>query len=412
MLLTDMACRNAKPAEKIKKLTEDGLQLWVKPNGSRLWRISYRYDGKQKLLAVGAYPRVSLADARRARENAKLLLIKGVDPSEDKKAKKREAEIVADTFKVVADELVAKLDREGRAKITMTKKRWLLDFAFASFGDTPITEIRAIDILKVLRKIEARGHYETARRVRSTIGSVFRYAVATARAETDPTFALQGALITPTVTPLPAITKPKPFGDLLRVIDGYEGLPTTKAALQLLTLLFPRPGELRGAEWAEINTTKAIWIIPDTRMKMRREHRIPLSHQAIAIIEGLRRLTGDGRLVFPSERSCERPFSENTLNAALRRLGYGKDEVTSHGFRSSASTLLNETGYWNPDAIEKQLSHSETNEIRRAYSRGTYWDERVLMMAWWADYVDHLRSGKDTDDMPPPASRRRAYASH
>jgi integrase len=400
-LLTDKECRNARPSKKLQKLTEDGLQLWVQPNGSRLWRFAYRYHGRQKLLALGPYPRVSLADARKARDKAKNLLLDGVDPSEERKEKQRVEQAETETFKVIAKEFVAKLEREGRAEITLRKKRWLLDFAYEAIGDTPIRAIGASDILKVLRKVEGRGHYETARRLRSTIGAVFRYAVATARAETDPTYALQGALITPTVTSMAAITEPKALGALLRSIDGYEGLATTKAALQLLALLFPRPGELRSAEWVEFDTAKAVWTIPAHRMKMRREHRIPLPRQAIEIIETLRPVSGEGTLLFPSERTRERPFSENTLNAALRRMGYSKDQVTSHGFRSTASTLLNESGYWNADAIEKQLSHAETNQIRRAYARGVYWEERIAMMNWWADYLDFLKSGA-SDEMAAP----------
>ncbi|MGD2134223.1 MAG: integrase arm-type DNA-binding domain-containing protein, partial [Maricaulaceae bacterium] len=400
-LLTDKECRNARPSKKLQKLTEDGLQLWVQPNGSRLWRFAYRYHGRQKLLALGPYPRVSLADARKARDKAKNLLLDGVDPSEERKEKQRVEQAETETFKVIAKEFVAKLEREGRAEITLRKKRWLLDFAYEAIGDTPIRAIGASDILKVLRKVEGRGHYETARRLRSTIGAVFRYAVATARAETDPTYALQGALITPTVTSMAAITEPKALGALLRSIDGYEGLATTKAALQLLALLFPRPGELRSAEWVEFDTAKAVWTIPAHRMKMRREHRIPLPRQAIEIIETLRPVSGEGTLLFPSERTRERPFSENTLNAALRRMGYSKDQVTSHGFRSTASTLLNESGYWNADAIEKQLSHAETNQIRRAYARGVYWEERIAMMNWWADYLDFLKSGA-RDEMAAP----------
>jgi integrase len=246
-------------------------------------------------------------------------------------------------------------------------------------------------VLAALQKVERRGRHETARRLRSTIGSVFRYAVATARADNDPTFALRGALTTPVVKPRAAVTDPRAFGALLRAIDGFDGQPTTHAALKLMTLLFPRPGELRMAEWSEFDLDDAVWTIPATRTKMRRAHRVPLSRQAVAILKALGEVTGNGRLVFPCVRTVARPISENTLNAALRRLGYSKDQATAHGFRATASTLLNESGKWNADAIERQLAHVENNDVRRAYARGEHWDERVQMMAWWADYLDSLK---------------------
>lgn len=285
-----------------------------------------------------------------------------------KREEKAERLAPKDTFRPIAEEYVTKLIREGRAKPTIAKTEWLLSFAYPVLGDRPIREIRAVEVLEVLRTLEARGRYESARRLRSTIGRVFRYAVATARAETDPTFALRDALIAPKVTPRPAITDPKAAGGLLRAIETFDGQPTTRAALQLMALLFPRPGELRMAEWSEFDFDKAIWTIPAHRAKMRRAHRIPLSTQAIRILQELHTITGRYPIAFPGVRSWKRAMSDNTLNAALRRLGYAKDEMTAHGFRAMACSLLNESGLWNSDAIERQLAHVENNDVRRAYT--------------------------------------------
>jgi integrase len=353
--------------------------------------LAYRFGGKQKLLALGAYPIVTLVDAREARDAARKLLLAGIDPSEDKKQRKVLQYGSGDSFRAIAEEYVAKLKREGRAETTIIKIEWLLSFAYPTLGTRSIKDIDAPSVLRVLREVEIRGRYETARRLRSTIGSVFRYAIATARAQNDPTFALQGALTTPTVTPRAAITEPKAFGAMLRAIDAFDGQPATRAALQLMALLFPRPGELRAAEWSEFDFDKAVWTIPAGRMKMRRPHQSPLSRQAIEVLRDLEVITGRSALLFPGIRTPKRPISDNTLNAALRRLGYGKDEATAHGFRATASSLLNECGKWHSDAIERQLAHVENNDVRRAYARGEYWQERVEMMQWWADYLVKLR---------------------
>ena len=228
---------------------------------------------------------------------------------------------------------------------------------------------------------------------RTAIGDVFRYAIATARAENDPTTALRGALVTPTVTPRAAIVAPKAFGGLLRAIEDYQGATETRAALELLALTFVRPGELRAAEWAEFDLDAAVWEIPAGRMKMRKAHRVPLAPRAVAILKELRKLTGQGRFLFPSVRSVTRCMSENTLNAALRRMGFKNEDMTSHGFRASASSMLNESGLWNADAIERQLAHVDGDSVRRAYARAEFWDERVKMMAWWADRCEELRRG-------------------
>jgi integrase len=369
-----------------------GLQLWVTPTGSRLWRLAYRFAGKQKLLAIGSYPNVSLLMAREARDDAKKLLAEGRDPSAARKLSKIAGEAFNNAFRAVAQEYVAKLQREGRAPTTITKVEWLLSFAVPVLGPLKVDTIRPIEVLAVLRTVEARGCHETARRLRSTIGSVIRYAIATARAESDPTAPLQGALTTPIVKPRAAITEPSAVGALLRAIDDFNGQQTTRAALKLMALLFPRPGELRAAQWSEFDFRTATWTIPSERTKMRRPHRVPLPRQALDELANLRTTLGVGGLVFPSVRTVKRPISENTLNAALRRLGYSKDEATAHGFRATASTLLNESGKWSSDAIERQLGHIEGNDVRRAYARGEHWEERVTMMSWWADYLDRLRA--------------------
>ena len=369
-----------------------GLQLWIFPNGSKLWRFAYRFGGKQKLLALGRYPDRTLLAARVEREKARVLLKEGRDPSHIRRIALIVNAAGGDTFEIVAKEYVAKLRRENRSEATLAKIEWLLDFARPVLGSLAVREIRPIEVLAVLRTVEARGRYDTARRLRSTIGAVCRYAVATARAEADPTAALQGALTTPTVKPRAAITNPKAFGALLRAIDGFTGQPTTQAALTLMALLFPRPGELRGAQWREFDFEQAVWTIPAARTKMRREHRVPLPPQAIAVLQQLHQITGDGTLAIPGVRSVRQPMSESTLNAALRRLGYSKEEATAHGFRATASTLLNESGRWTADAIERQLAHVEANAVRGAYARGEHWDERVKMMTWWANHLDQLKS--------------------
>jgi integrase len=390
----DVAFRSAKPREKPFKLSDGGgLFLLVQPNATKLWRLAYRFDGKQKLLALGAYPVISLTDARIKRDAAKKLLSGGIDPSIERKIERRTAQMSRrNTFKAVAEELMVKFAAEKDAPATLKKKQWLLDFALSEFGNRPIAEIKAPEILEALRKIEKRGRHETATRVRSTVGAVFRYAIATGRAERDPSADLRGALITPTVTHRATIVEPNAVGALLRAIDGFEGQPTTRYALQLAPLVFVRPGELRKAEWSEFNIDSVEWKIPSAKMKMGRPHRVPLAEQTLSILAELREITGGSKYLFPSVRSWHRPISENTLNAALRRLGYDKTELTVHGLRSTASSLLNESGKWNADAIERQLAHQEQDEVRGAYTHAAeFWQERVKMMRWWASYLDELR---------------------
>ena len=395
MKLSDTACRNAKASDKLRKLSDGGgLQLWVQPTGAKLWRLAYRLHGKQRLLAIGIYPVISLVEARRIREDSKRDLAAGIDPSQRKRTEKLQLASGITTFQSVAEEYVAKQKREGRASNTIDKIEWLLSFAYPHIGRSTLKQISSADVLTILQKVEQRGRFDTARRLRSTIGRVFRFGIATARADNDPTVALQGALTAPVVKSRAAITDPKAFGGMLRAIDGFDGQPTTQTALKLMALLFPRPGELRLAEWSEFDFQKQIWTIPENRMKMRRPHRSPLSRQASNILQTLHTITGGCKLVFPSVRSVQRPISENTLNAALRRLGYSKEEATAHGFRASASTLLNESGKWHYDAIERQLAHLDQNDVRRAYARGEHWDERIQMMQWWADHMDELKALK------------------
>jgi integrase len=406
MALTDTAIRNLKPAEKAFKLSDErGLFLLVQPSGSKLWRLKYRFDGKEKKLAIGIYPETGLKEAREKREEARKLLASGVDPAAEKAREALTRKIQSDnTFRAIAEEWQDKLKREGRAPKTLSKTEWLLGLAYPDLAGRPITDIQAPELLQVLRKVEKRGCYETARRLRGTCGTLFRYAIATGRATRDPSRDLHGALTAPKVTHRAAIFDPKEIGGLLRAIDGFSGQPATVAALKLAPLLFARPGELRQMEWAEIDIEKAVWTIPAQKTKMRRPHRVPLSHQAIAILEDIRQLTGRGQYVFPGTRTVRRPISENTLNAGLRRLGYSKEEMTTHGFRAIASTLLNETGRWNADAIERQLGHVESNDVRRAYARGEYWTERVAMMQEWADYLDTLKVGAQIIPLTGPSA--------
>ncbi len=395
MPLTDMEIRTAKPGARLIKLSDGGgLQLWIMPDGAKRWRFAYRLGRAQKLLAIGVYPATGLREAREAREEAKRLLADGQDPAFVKKvAKAAKATASANTFEAVAGELLDKKRREGKAEKTIEKLEWLLGLALPFIGSRCITEITAPEILAVLRRIEARGRHETATRLREIIGGVFRFAVATGRAQGDPTGALRGALTTPKVQHRAAIIEPKAFGGLLRALAGYDGAPETRAALELLALTFVRPGELRAAEWAEFDLDAGVWAIPAEKMKMKRPHRVPLAPRAVTILRELQAITGTGKFLFPSIRSAARCMSENTINAALRRLGFAQDEMTGHGFRSAASSMLNESGQWNADAIERQLAHVDNDSVRRAYARADFWEERVRKMAWWAERCEEMRRG-------------------
>lgn len=395
MALSFAAVNAAKGKTKPYKLADSrGLYLLVAPEGGRYWRMNYRFDAKQRTLAFGVYPDVGLADARAKRDAARKLLAEGIDPPAKRRQEEAQAKAKAEnTFKAVATEWLAKCEAEGRSPATLRKLSWLLEFTYPALGERAIDEITAPDLLAVLRTVEVRGRHESARRLRGTCGTVFRYAIATGRAERDISADLIGALVAPKVVHRAAVLEPKAVGQLLRAIDGYDGQPTVQIALRLAPHLFARPGELRLAEWEEFDPDEALWNIPASKTKMRRPHRVPLSKQVIALLEHLAKISGDGRYLFPSVRSASRSMSDNTLNAALRRLGYDKTQMTAHGFRAMASTLLNESGRWHPDAIERQLAHIEKNEVRRAYARGEHWADRVAMMQYWSDYLEQLQTG-------------------
>ncbi len=395
-MLTDVAIRKAKPAAKPLKLSDGrGMYFLLKPDGGRYWRMDYRYEGKRKTLALGVYPEVSLFDARLRREDARQLLANGVDPGavrRDAKQAKAEAARASDqTFEAIGRDWMA---RQDVAEVTANKTRWILEsFLFPKLGRRPIAEITPRELLDVLRKIEATGKLETAKRAKVKAGQVFRYAVLEGKVESDPTASLKGALKPPKGKHHAAVTDPSRIGQLLRAIDGYGGQFTTLRALQLAPLVFVRPGELRQAVWSEFDLDGAIWRIPAERMKMKAAHVVPLSTQAVDILRALWPLTGHGYYVFPGIRTDRRPMSENTINAALRGLGYSGEEMTGHGFRSMAATRLNEMG-WNSDAIERQLAHSELNKVKAAYTHAAqYLEERTRMMQAWADYLDALRHG-------------------
>lgn len=395
MALSVVAIKAAKSRDKAYKLSDrDGLYLLVAPTGGRYWRMNYRYLGKQKTLAFGVWPDTGLAEARAECDAARKTLARGEDPAERIKLDRIAATIAAsNSFKAVADEWLLKVEKEGRSAVTMKKLRWLLTFINASIGKRPVASISAQELLLMLRKMEGKGRYETAKRLRSTCSQIFRYAIATARAERDVAADLRGALIVSKPVHRAAITTPLAAGELLRAIEAFEGHPNTLAALRLLPHVFVRPGELRFAEWADFDVEKAIWTIPPQKTKMRRAHTIPLSRQALKIIASIEHDTAYSRYLFPSLRSVNRPMSENTINAALRRMGHAQDEMTGHGFRAMAATLLNEMGLWHADAIERQLAHCDNNAVRRAYARGEYWDERIRMMQHWSDHLDFLRGG-------------------
>ncbi len=402
--LSDIQVKNAKPRDKDYKLSDGhGLYLLVTPTGGKLWRLQYRYAGKQKLLSFGAYPSISLADARQRREDARKLLANSVDPGEVRKAQK--AATVAETensFEVVAREWHNKFSGSWSSSHAETTLRRIELDAFPVLGAKPIEEIKAMELLTMLRRIESRGALETAHRVRTICGQVFRYAVATGRVERDPTADLKGALPPYKKGHLAAITDPKEVIPLLRAIDGYQGSFVVKCALQLAPLVFVRPGELRQAEWSEFDFDTAEWNIPAERMKMKVAHLVPLSTQAVEILRELQTLTGNSRYLFPCHRSFARPMSNNAINAALRRMGFEKDEMTGHGFRAMARTILDEVLQVRPDFIEHQLAHAVRDPNGRAYNRTAHLSERKKMMQQWADYLDKLKTGAKVISLRKP----------
>ncbi|MGE4323674.1 MAG: tyrosine-type recombinase/integrase [Sphingobium sp.] len=417
MALTNTTIGNAKPKATPYKLADErGLFLLIQPSGGKLWRMKYRVDGRdaagnpkrvEKKLALGAYPDVGLKGAREARDEARRLLAQGKDPADEKRREKQTKKIsAANTFSAVAKAYIEKNRRDGLAEATVSKREWFLRLIEKPLGQRPVAEIAPFEILDAVRPFETAKNDEKAHRTLQFIGQVFRYAIANQLAPSDPTRDLRGALASRKPKHHAAILDPTRAGELLRAIDGYEGYPLTRIALQLSALLFVRPGELRRAEWAEIDLEAAIWRIPAPKMKGRVEHVVPLSRQAVALLEQVQGKTRERRYVFPSIRSGLQPMSENTVNAALRRLGYTGDEMTAHGFRAMASTLLNESGKWSSDAIERALAHKDRDTIRAAYHRGAHWGERVEMAQWWADYLERLCVGADI--VPPEYAKRKS----
>ncbi|TDK23428.1 DUF4102 domain-containing protein [Luteimonas aestuarii] len=391
MPLTDTALRKAKPTDKTQKLFDGGgLFLEITPAGGKRWRQKYRFAGKEKLLAHGTYPDVTLAEARERREKARKLLANGVDPGQHRQAEKAAGvERAANSFEVVAREWLAKRDWVPNylGKVTA----WLEGDVFPYIGSRPVADLTAPEFLRVGRRIEDRGAIESAHRVLQNCGQIMRYAIATGRADRNPVADLKGALAPAPEKHHAAIVDPEGVGALLRAIDGYKGGHVTRCALQLAPMFFVRPGELRQAEWSEIDLEAAEWNIPAHKMKMRQPHLVPLSKQAVAILEELQPLTGRFQYVFPGGRSPKRPMSENALTAALRRMGYEQGSMTVHGFRAMARTLLDEVLHYRPDYIEHQLAHAVKDPNGRAYNRTSHLAERRKMMQAWSDYLDRRR---------------------
>ena len=397
MALTVKTIESAQPGPKSRKLADEkGLFLLIATTGSKRWHMKYRYGGKEKKISFGPYPEISLKSARTKRDEARALIADGKDPSRLRQTQKIEAKLAsANSFADVAHEFIAKRASDGDNAISDTtrhKTEWLLSLLERKLGKVPVGDIKAPILLSILREVQDSGRRETARRLRSFAGRVIDYAIATGRAETNPAPALRRALSTPKVRHHPAIIEREQLATLLRAIDEYSGRPSTNAALRLSPLLFQRPGEIRTMKWEDVDLMEAVWTIPAAQTKMRREHRVPLSRQAIAIIRSMRVVSEYTGYIFPSFNP-KKPLSENAVNSALKRLGYG-GIMTAHGFRTTASSMLNESNRWNPDAIERALAHQDSNAIRAVYNRTAYWDERVAMMQWWSDEIDNIKAHK------------------
>ena len=397
MKLSDAFLRAVKPTGKAQKVSDGGgLYLYVSPSGGKLWRMDYRFAGKRKTLSCGAYPAVSLKDARLRRDEAKAMLAQGIDPSARRQAVKNAVRAEMDNaYEVIAREWYARHSPAWAPSNSVKVLARQVNDIFPLLGKRPIGQITAPELLTALRRIENRGAVDTAHRTLQDCSRIFRYAIATGRAERDPAADLKGALAPVKSTSFASIREPAAIGALLRDIDAYTGNHIVRAALRLAPYVFVRPGELRRAEWTEINLDAAEWRIPAAKMKMRMVHIVPLARQVVELLHDLHPYTGGGRYLFPSMRANSAPISDMTLLAGLRRLGYGKEEMTVHGFRSMASTLLNEQGY-NRDWIERQLAHGERNSVRAAYNFAEYLPERRKMMQEWADYLDALREAAKT----------------
>lgn len=397
MKLSDTAIRKAKPQEKPYKMADGGgMYLEITPSGSKYWRLKYRFNGKEKRLALGVYPDVPLALARERRDAARKQLAQDIDPSEHKKATKAaKADRAANSFEVIAREWFENKSTSWKKGHADKIIRRLEKDIFPWIGERPIAEITAPELLAVLRRIETRGVIETAHRAKESCGQVFRFAIATGRADRDPTPDLRGALKTTKGEHFAAITDPQKAGELLRAIDGFQGQFVTQCALKLAPMVFVRPAELRKAEWAEFDLDKGEWNIAAERMKMGLPHLVPLCAQAVAILRELQKLTGEGRYVFPCARTGSRPMSDNAILAALRRMGYAKDEMSGHGFRAMARTIMDEVLGVRTDLIEHQLAHAVKDPNGRAYNRTAHLVERRKMMQQWADYLDKLKAGAE-----------------
>jgi integrase len=400
-VLSDTRVRGAKPREKAYKLYDErGLFLFVTPTGGRLWRLKYRLRDREKLISLGAYPDVGLKRAREKRDEARKLLADGIDPSAERHERRT---ALLETFEGVAEEWLELQSKSLSPETISILGSRLKSALYPYLGSRPVAAITAQEVLGALRRIEARGRHETAHRVRALAGRVLRYAVATGRAQHDVAADLKDALAPVKSRNFASVTDPVRVGELMRAIDGYTGHHVTALALKLAPVVFVRPGELRAAEWSEFDLANEEWRIPGARMKMGEPHIVPLARQALAILHDLKPLARGGRYLFPSLRTRDRPMSNNTINAALRRLGYSSEEQTGHGFRTMAGTLLNEQGF-PPDVIELQLAHSERNKVRAAYNRAQRLPERRKMMQAWADYLDALRAGANVTPI-----RRRAW---
>jgi integrase len=392
--LSEVKVRNAKSRGNAYKLFDGGgLFLLLTPSGGKLWHFKYRFNNKEKKLTLGIYPEISLADARQRRDEARRQLAHGIDPGAVRKAMKQAETEETETFEVIAREWHTKFFPSWTSGHSVTIMSRLKRDLFPWIGKRPINQIKAPELLAVIRRVESRGALESAHRIRTIAGQVFRYAVATGRAERDPAADLKGALPQPGEKHHAAITDPKEVAPLLRAVDGYQGHFVVKCALRLAPMFFVRPGELRNAEWSEIDLDKAVWNIPAHKMKMKQAHIVPLSRQAVEILTELNELTGASRYVFPSGRSFARPMSNNAVNAALRRMGYDKETMTGHGFRAMARTILDEVLQVRPDFIEHQLAHAVRDPNGRAYNRTAHLNERRKMMQTWADYLDGLKAG-------------------
>jgi len=390
MALSNFAINKAKPQDKPHLLADGGgLHLRIHSSGSKLWRVRYRFGGKANMMSLGPYPAVSLKDAREKRDEIKKQLAAGINPSLRKKLNRITA-ASPNTFGAIADEYIANLKANDAAEITISKNRWFLEDLAAPIRNRPVNEILPAELLDILKKIESSGRRDTAHRLRSVMGSVFRLAVATLRANNDPTYALRGALLKVKVKHRAAITDERELGRLLVALDGYDGWPILQSAFQFLILTMARPGDVRHMNRSEVDFEKRLWRIPAERMKMRRAHDVPLSRQSLVILRTVWPLNENHELVFPSLRAHKKPLSENAFNSVLRSMGYRKDQATSHGFRATASTILNERGY-SADVIEAALAHQDENEMRRIYNRALYLPERKKLMQEWADLLDDFR---------------------